>query len=739
MAISLVDTNANVYSVATSQNATVPATAAVGDLLLAFVMHRDTLTLPAGWSTVDSQVCSNGVTPAHYLTLAKKVCAAPDIGASTTWTQATSQRISVEIMVWRGNGVDVAATAISFVNNNTGNSHTLPALSTTASGQAIVVGATSILGANATFSLPAGYTITTANNVADLRMGVGYQLPTHPFTTSGSASFSYSPANNGWVIIAARLEEFVPTVTSISPTNGSVAGGTNVTITGTKFTGATEVKIGGVTATSLVVVNDTTITCITGAHAEGLVNVDVTTPYGTGTGTNLYQYGDVDTRVTQVPIFVLDNANQAVRVTQLPVLFLSLPIQPVRVTQLPILVANLPKPLPIPGPIVPEVPVTETWSWKTTVNISDKGTEQRSATRSAPRISMEFDGIIYGSVDRQTVYQMLFDYIKKVFSYPLYAHSTKLTAVTTAGTAKLYFDPAATDMRAGEAIALFDPYLEKTQLATILTVDIDGATLTANVSADLPVYTLVCPVSSFSMRQSVGLKMDSVSGDFSLKIDGAELRTVLRPNQALNLLTLVDGLLVLDKFPLADNSADENMTQNVSWLDNEISRPQPNTLWPVPYINGTRQYLIHRPFGMDYWRSVGDYLKGRQKPFLLPTFFDDLPLAVQPALNATTIKSTNVSFFGFWRSKAYRYIRIHSKAGIIYRRILEVTANYDVVTQEPVTIDIKLSASIGGGVGANEIIAISYCNTARFNSDDMVFEHGEVDSILSIKIRTIEE
>src|SRR5262249_51569258 len=80
-----------------------------------------------------------------------------------------------------------------------------------------------------------------------------------------------------------------PTVTSISPANGPVAGGTAVTITGANFSGATSITIGGVAPTA-VTVNPTSITATTPAHAVGAVDVGVTTPLGTGTGRNLFIY-----------------------------------------------------------------------------------------------------------------------------------------------------------------------------------------------------------------------------------------------------------------------------------------------------------------------------------------------------------------------------------------------------------------------------------------------------------------
>lgn len=73
-----------------------------------------------------------------------------------------------------------------------------------------------------------------------------------------------------------------PVVTSISPTSGTHLGGTPVTIVGSGFTGATDVKIGGVSITALVVTNDTHIAGTTAAKAAGTYDVVVTTPNGSG-------------------------------------------------------------------------------------------------------------------------------------------------------------------------------------------------------------------------------------------------------------------------------------------------------------------------------------------------------------------------------------------------------------------------------------------------------------------------
>ncbi len=82
----------------------------------------------------------------------------------------------------------------------------------------------------------------------------------------------------------------LPTVTGISPSSGSTAGGTRVTITGTNLTGAIGVTIGGSAATSVVVDNDTSITCTTSAGTAGTASVLVTTPGGTNVANTLFTY-----------------------------------------------------------------------------------------------------------------------------------------------------------------------------------------------------------------------------------------------------------------------------------------------------------------------------------------------------------------------------------------------------------------------------------------------------------------
>ena len=72
-----------------------------------------------------------------------------------------------------------------------------------------------------------------------------------------------------------------PSVTAISPSTGSTARPTPVTISGTGFLAGATVTVDAL-ALNVTVVNSTTITAIAPAHAAGAVDVVVTNPSGSG-------------------------------------------------------------------------------------------------------------------------------------------------------------------------------------------------------------------------------------------------------------------------------------------------------------------------------------------------------------------------------------------------------------------------------------------------------------------------
>jgi hypothetical protein len=101
-------------------------------------------------------------------------------------------------------------------------------------------------------------------------------------------SLAGTAAGAGQDVLLARIAPVppaAPLVTGISPKNGSPAGGTTVVVTGTNFTGATEVNFGGGAAARFTVVSPTRIEAVSPpAGPTPRVAVTVATPQGTSPG-----------------------------------------------------------------------------------------------------------------------------------------------------------------------------------------------------------------------------------------------------------------------------------------------------------------------------------------------------------------------------------------------------------------------------------------------------------------------
>jgi formylglycine-generating enzyme required for sulfatase activity len=103
---------------------------------------------------------------------------------------------------------------------------------------------------------------------------------------------SAPPAEQRTSITATSPVPPAPAVSAVSPSSGPMAGGTDVTITGTNFAASATVTIGG-TAATVFSVTATTINATTPAHVAGAANVVVHNPDGqTGTLTGGFTFSD---------------------------------------------------------------------------------------------------------------------------------------------------------------------------------------------------------------------------------------------------------------------------------------------------------------------------------------------------------------------------------------------------------------------------------------------------------------
>jgi Chitobiase/beta-hexosaminidase C-terminal domain/IPT/TIG domain/Domain of unknown function (DUF4091)/Family of unknown function (DUF6067) len=147
-------------------------------------------------------------------------------------------------------------------------------------------------------------------NCTDSTPGIGGLPGGLPNGPTGSASSGWVQASYGgcvgewtnspYLYEAARVQfaqalgfapaSTAPSVTGVNPPSGLNSGGTSVSISGTNFTGATEVQFGGVEAGNFTVNSATSITAVT-PPGSGTVEVQIFGPGGgSAPSSNLYTF-----------------------------------------------------------------------------------------------------------------------------------------------------------------------------------------------------------------------------------------------------------------------------------------------------------------------------------------------------------------------------------------------------------------------------------------------------------------
>jgi hypothetical protein len=149
---------------------------------------------------------------------------------------------------------------------------------TTAGGSPITITGTNFTDATGVYFGNVAATNYTVNSDTSITVVVPPQAAgTFDVTVANDSGISASNSADRFTYNAAAA----PTVSGLSVTNGSSAGGDTVVLTGTGFTGATDVVFGNFDATDFIVNSDTQITAIDPSEAADTVDVTVDTFSGT--------------------------------------------------------------------------------------------------------------------------------------------------------------------------------------------------------------------------------------------------------------------------------------------------------------------------------------------------------------------------------------------------------------------------------------------------------------------------
>lgn len=214
------------------------------------------------------------------------------LASATTTANGTPSRLTMSrngaLVVFQSTATDMAATDTNGVSDLFGVplgaviGNVSPAGGSTVGGYTVTVTGRGFSGVTAA-SL--GGTAVSALNVAS-DTSLTFTAPAHAV---GVVDLSLVSAFTTVTATGVFTYNSPPSLSSVAPSSGPATGGTSVTLTGSAFTGATSVTFGGVAAT-FAVINDTTITATTPAHAVGAVSVIVTNPMGSNAANTAFSY-----------------------------------------------------------------------------------------------------------------------------------------------------------------------------------------------------------------------------------------------------------------------------------------------------------------------------------------------------------------------------------------------------------------------------------------------------------------
>lgn len=203
-------------------------------------------------------------------------------------------------------------------------------------------------------------------------------------------------------------------------------------------------------------------------------------------------------------------------------------------------------------------------------------------------------------------------------------------------------------------------------------------------------------------------------------------------------LTTHDGIVVLNLRPVTDGLAQEQVAAGIERLDFGTVTA---TAWGRAVADIRREHLFFVQGNAERaWLLKLLYtLKGRQKPFLMPTWRTDLVLSQQP--NGTTA----IQIYGppnvegvdyvadWWPSVAHRRLQFEFSDGTVaYRTVTAAVDNGGVQ-------DLTLATTLSNPGGATTV-RVSFLETCRLDEDraDVVFENANAARV-SLSMRTVQQ
>lgn len=350
--------------------------------------------------------------------------------------------------------------------------------------------------------------------------------------------------------------------------------------------------------------------------------------------------------------------------------------------------------------------VTETLEWKTNVHQSQTGAEQRVSMRLTPRRVFEFQALIYQQQRRQ-IENLLFNHFSNPFALPIYNDVSLLDKAIKAGDNILHLSTVGRDYYVnGKVMVMSDSDIVVTNI-----VDMTESTikLSEPIPRDFLAGAKVFPVKTAKLTDPPKIirRTDELST--------VELRFRVTENNPINTnitLPTYKNFYVLEHEPEWSDNVQISYESMRREIDNQTGNVYYADTAQRTFITQSHQWLIHGREEQYKLRSLFYALRGRQKPFLVPSFSHDCELVSDVTSEILDIKQNGLNEI----ENGGLFLRILlTKGRVLYREIVTAQIN----DQGGLRLIINKKASFL----RNEVIKISMMRLCRLNDDKVVWQH----------------
>lgn len=347
-----------------------------------------------------------------------------------------------------------------------------------------------------------------------------------------------------------------------------------------------------------------------------------------------------------------------------------------------------------------EAPAQEQLQWNTTVVTANDGTEQRIRLRKHPRQGIKANYPVHVK-DMPKIENSMYGWLSRRWAVPLWTEAQSVGNIAS-GASTITIDTTKTDFRANSLAYIYESN-DKNITVEVTTVAAGSITLRLPLASG---YT-----SAWVMPARIGMITGSPTKklfghDMSINVgfsftDNLSFGTGTAPTQFLG------EDLYTDETLLGDVLEDPYYTR-IDSVDYDTGSFTQFSPWKYVKKKRTLKYILQGMAEINIFRKWLHRRGGRQKPFWIPSFEDDLRVSQTNAIS-TSILIYDDNYLTF--SSARKHICIFFTNGTFVIRTIASAATQDAL-QTNLQLDVTL-----GSILPSTIKRISYLSLRRLDTD----------------------